>query len=254
MIDCYLLGAALAHTRSPEIHAMLGGYRYEALELSPGAFDEFVRARRFRGANVTIPYKRRALQLCDRLSTEARALGNVNTLVVEADGSLTGHNTDHYGFLRMVERSGLQAAGKKAAVLGSGGAGQTCRFALQRLGARVVTVSRAGPVDYESLYSDHADIEILVNATPAGMFPDVSGCPADVARLPRLTHALDLIYNPPRTRLLRAADARGIRAENGLFMLVAQAAKAAELFTGQPVTEALMERVYRQLRQTEESP
>lgn len=248
-IEYALLGGKLSHSYSKQIHALLGGYPYELIELTPTGFEDFVRARGFKGANVTIPYKRAALALCDRLSDEARRLGNVNTLVLGADGLLTGHNTDLFGFLEMVRRSGIQVTDKKVAVLGgSGGAGGTACTAMRQLGAReVLGVSRSGPVDYDALYALHADAQVVVNATPVGMYPECGQTPVDLSGLPMCEGVLDMIYNPHRTRLLMDAEALGLKRENGLSMLVAQAALAKELFTGQPVPPERIEEIRAQL-------
>ncbi len=240
MADYVLLGEKLGHSYSPQIHRILGGYEYALVELRPEAFEAYVRSHPFKGANVTIPYKKAAYALCDKLSAEARAIGCVNTIVVRADGALHGYNTDVAGFKEMVRRVEVDTRGASCAILGgSGGAGQMARSVLMGLGAAsVVSVSRSGPVGVDSLYRDHADIDILVNATPVGMYPHNGQSPVELDRLPRLRGVLDMVYNPHRTQLCLDAEARGIPCENGLGMLVAQGARAVELFTGKLCTRA----------------
>ena len=149
----------------------------------------------------------------------------------------------------MAGRAGVEIAGKKAVILGSGGTSLTARAACRRLGAReIVVVSRSGPVDYAALYRDHADAQVLVNTTPVGMYPNNGASPADLAKLPRLTGMLDVIYNPDRTALILDAEARDIPCSGGLYMLVAQAREAAELFTGRSIPESETARIYALLR------
>ena len=244
-----LIGAKLGHSYSPAIHARLGDYDYRLYERTEREFIDLMAARDFKGLNVTIPYKVVAYRHCDALSKVAREVGCVNTLVVRPDGTLYGHNTDIGGFMAMAKRAGVAIAGRKCAVLGSGGASMTAQAACRRFGAReIVVVSRRGPVDYEALYRDHADTEVLVNTTPVGMYPDNGGCPADLSRLPRLTGVLDVIYNPDKTALILDAEARGIPCAGGLYMLVGQAREAAELFTGRAIPDERTDEIYGALR------
>lgn len=237
-----LIGEKLGHSYSQMIHARLADYRYELKEVAPEKLDAFVEARNFRGLNVTIPYKQAVMKHCAELSPEAMEVGSVNTLIVRPDGSLFGHNTDIDGFIYMLRRGEIDPAGAKAVILGSGGTSLTARAALTRLGAReIVTVSRKGPVDYAALYAEHADAEILVNATPVGMYPKNGASPVELDRLPKVRGVADVIYNPEKTALILAAQAKGIPAVSGLSMLVAQAREAAELFAGHAIPAGRVE-------------
>lgn len=237
-----LIGEKLGHSYSQMIHARLADYRYELKEVAPERLDAFIEARNFRGLNVTIPYKQAVMKHCAELSPEAMEVGSVNTLIVRPDGSLFGHNTDIDGFIYMLRRGEIDPAGAKAVILGSGGTSLTARAALTRLGAReIVTVSRKGPVDYAALYAEHADAEILVNATPVGMYPKNGASPVELDRLPKVRGVADVIYNPEKTALILAARAKGIPAVSGLSMLVAQAREAAELFAGHAIPAGRVE-------------
>lgn len=237
-----LIGEKLGHSYSQMIHARLADYRYELKEIAPERLDAFIGARNFRGLNVTIPYKQAVMKHCAELSPEAMEVGSVNTLIVRPDGSLFGHNTDIDGFIYMLRRGEIDPAGAKAVILGSGGTSLTARAALTRLGAReIVTVSRKGPVDYAALYAEHADAEILVNATPVGMYPKNGASPVELDRLPKVRGVADVIYNPEKTALILAAQAKGIPAVSGLSMLVAQAREAAELFAGHAIPAGRVE-------------
>lgn len=237
-----LIGEKLGHSYSQMIHARLADYRYELKEVAPERLDAFIEARNFRGLNVTIPYKQAVMKHCAELSPEAMEVGSVNTLIVRPDGSLFGHNTDIDGFIYMLRRGEIDPAGAKAVILGGGGTSLTARAALTRLGAReIVTVSRKGPVDYAALYAEHADAEILVNATPVGMYPKNGASPVELDRLPKVRGVADVIYNPEKTALILAAQAKGIPAVSGLSMLVAQAREAAELFAGHAIPAGRVE-------------
>lgn len=248
-MDYGLIGAKLGHSYSPAIHARLGGYDYRLYERTEKAFVDLMASRQFKGLNVTIPYKVVAYNHCDALSDTAREVGCVNTLVVRPDGTLYGHNTDIGGFMALARRAGVRIEGRKCAILGSGGASLTARAACRRFGARaIVVVSRQGPVNYTALYRDHADTEVLINATPVGMYPGNGQSPADLSKLPNLTGVLDVIYNPDSTALILDAQARGIPCAGGLYMLVGQAREAAELFTGHPIPDDVTDAIYADLR------
>lgn len=243
---CGLLGRSLAHSYSPQIHSMLGCYPYTLFEREPEALEEFLREGDFTGINVTIPYKKAVIPYLQELTPAAKKIGAVNTIVQRPDGSLAGHNTDYYGFSSMVRRSGLEVAGKKVLVLGSGGASNTAVTVLEEIGANVIVISRSGNNNYQNI-GQHADCAILVNTTPVGMYPDTGVAPVDLGLFPNLEGVLDVIYNPARTKLVLDAEKRGIPVMNGLWMLIAQAKEAAEYFTGTPIEDSVLENIHRKL-------
>lgn len=226
-----LLGRKLGHSFSPRIHSFFGDYSYNLFEVEPEQLDAFMQGNAFDAMNVTIPYKKSVIPYCAELSPAARAIGSVNTIVRRADGTLFGDNTDAAGFSAMLERLHVDCAGKKALVLGSGGASLTVQHVLREASAQVVVISRSGEDNYENL-ARHADAAILVNTTPVGMYPNCGESPVDLDRLPRLEAVLDVIYNPARTKLLQDAQERNIPCLGGLIMLVEQARAASERFTG----------------------
>lgn len=246
MLRCGLLGEKLGHSYSPRIHSLLGDYAYSLYEKSPAELDDFLKNGAFDGLNVTIPYKKAVVPYCRELSQAARHIGSVNTIVCRADGSLYGDNTDYTGFLYLLDRSGLKASGKKCLVLGSGGASLAVVAALRDRGAETVVISRSGPDNYENL-DRHKDARIIVNATPVGMYPNVGKAALDVGRFPELEGVLDLIYNPARTKILLDAERLGLVTGNGLSMLVAQAHRAAELFTGETIDPQKIETIWARL-------
>ena len=245
-MKCGLLGRKLGHSYSPQIHSMLGSYDYALFEKEPEELEAFLRFGDFTGINVTIPYKKEVIPFLDELSPVAQRLGAVNTVIRRPDGSLYGHNTDYFGFRSLVLRTGAAVSGKKALVLGSGGASNTAVAVLQELGAQVIVISRSGKNNYDNLYL-HKDASILVNATPLGMYPATGVSAVELESFPALECVLDVIYNPAKTKLLLDAQRLGIPCANGLWMLVAQAKEAAEYFTGSPISDAVMEPIYQHL-------
>ncbi len=251
MSKCALLGRKLAHSYSPLIHQHLGDYPYTLIEQEPEAVAGFLKNSDFTGINVTIPYKKAVVPYCDALTPVAARLGAVNTIVRQADGTLLGHNSDYFGFHSMMQRLELSVAGKKALVLGSGGASVTAVAVLEDMGAKVIVISRSGDNHYDNLHL-HADAALIVNATPVGMYPMVEEAPLSLDGFPQLEAVADLIYNPARTKLLLEAESRGLKTENGLWMLVAQAWESARYFTGEAIAEDQIGHIYSALqRQTE---
>lgn len=244
---CGLLGRKLRHSYSPQIHAQLGDYDYLLYEKEPEQLRSFLETGDFTGLNVTIPYKKEVIPYLDTLSDRARQLGAVNT-IVRRGGRLIGHNTDYFGFETMLTHSGISVRGKKALVCGSGGASNTAVAVLREQGAEVIVISRSGPDNYGNL-DRHADAALIVNATPVGMYPNVAGAAIEnLSIFPKLEGVLDLIYNPARTKILLEAEKRGLKTENGLKMLVAQAKESAEWFTNAKIDNKVIEAIYRSLR------
>ncbi len=251
-----LIGERLGHSLSVPIHEAI--FRrlgidadYRLIELSREGLAEGVRGllTTLDGFNVTIPYKEAVIPLLQSLSPEARAIGAVNT--VEAGGRGVGHNTDAGGFAAMLRHHGVNPADKPAYVLGTGGAAKAARAALDAMGARVTMVSRrpgAEAIGYDELAARlRAGGGYLINATPVGMWPQVDGCPVDEAILPYAEGVADMIFNPRETRLTRAAQAAGVSACTGLYMLVAQAVAAEEIWQGRRMPDGLTDDVMKEL-------
>lgn len=246
-MKCGLLGEKLGHSYSPQIHGELADYDYRLYEKAPEELEDFLLRGDWDGLNVTIPYKKAVLPYCE-LSPRAKRIGAVNTLVRRPDGTIYGDNTDAYGFEKLIERAGVAVEGRKCLVFGSGGASVMAVAVLEELGAGSVTViSRGGADNYENL-DLHTDAQVLVNTTPLGMFPKTGAAPASLARFPNCEAVLDVVYNPARTALLLEAEARGIPCAGGLRMLVAQAKRAAELFTGREIADGEIDRIEKKLR------
>lgn len=246
-MDCGLIGRKLNHSFSPKIHSLLGDYTYRLIPLEPEEVGEFLKKGEFHGLNVTIPYKKTVMEYCAELTPAARRIGSVNTILRRPDGTLLGDNTDYNGFLYQLNATGAQVAGKKALVLGSGGASLTVRTVLAELGAReIVVISRTGENNYHNL-DRHADAQIIVNATPVGMYPKNGESLIDLSQFPHCEAVFDLIYNPAKTQLLLQAQRRGLIWANGLGMLVAQAKVASERFQGKELPDSLVAQIIRRL-------
>ena len=232
-LRCGLIGEYLGHSFSPEIHRFLADYSYGLYEIKRGEVGEFMRSTDLTAFNVTIPYKKDVIPYLDEISAVAHRIGAVNTVTRTKTGGFRGDNTDYYGFLKMVEASGISVKNKKILVLGTGGASVTVHTVLSDLGAReTVSVSRTGPCNYETVYLLHKDADVIVNTTPVGMYPNTGASPLRLTEFSNLSGVLDLIYNPGRTALLLEAEHLGLPYANGLLMLVAQAKRASELFLG----------------------
>lgn len=246
MIKCGLLGEKLPHSYSPQIHSLLGEYEYLLYEKREDELEAFIKSKEWDGLNVTIPYKKDVIKYLDSLGDTALKAGSVNTVVRRSDGTLYGDNTDVYGFIKMVEHSGISVEGKKVLVLGSGGASVAVVTALKQLNALPVIISRRGEDNYNNL-EKHYDAEVIVNTTPVGMYPNVGNSPVEPEQFPHLKGVLDVIYNPSLTELLLKAQRLGIKVENGLYMLVAQAKKSSEIFTGNTINDDVIDRIYNKL-------
>lgn len=245
-MNCGLLGQRLGHSYSPTIHAQLAAYEYTLYEREPEELEEFVSSGDWSGLNVTIPYKKSVVPYCRELSETARKLGSVNTLVRMPGGGIYGDNTDYYGFQQLVEKSGIDVCGKKALVLGSGGASVTVCAVLEELSAEVIVISRGSENNYDNL-DRNADAEIIVNTTPLGMYPKNGAAAVDLRRFPDCRAVFDLVYNPARTALILQAESLGIPCESGLYMLVAQAKRSAEQFANKSIDDTEIARIEKAL-------
>ncbi len=244
-MDYGLIGERLSHSFSPEIHRRLADYDYRLKELRPDQLPEFLIRRDFRGINVTIPYKQAVIPYLDEIDPKAQAIGAVNT-IINRKGWLTGYNTDFDGMAALLARAGLDLAGKSVLILGTGGTSMTAMAVAKALGAgsavRASRTCREGCVSYEEAQTLPA--QIVINTTPVGMFPQPEEQPMDLSRLGWLEGVADVIYNPLRTRLVLQARDNGAHGQGGLYMLVAQAAAAAQHFLGEELPQDALRQAY----------
>ncbi len=267
MKTVWLLGHPLGHTLSPIIHnaaykAMGLDLAYLAADVEPDKFSDALKGLAALGAlgcNVTIPFKEKALQMCDELSEEARMTGSVNTVSFR-NGRIFGASTDGIGFIRACREGGFSPEGRLAVIIGAGGAARACAGALLANGIeQIVIVSRtfsrsekvasdlskygkisavAGEfcsdcLKAESLRELLAPGTIVVQATPAGMWPNDDCSSVEWPDLPEDIWAFDLVYRPRETKFLREAREHGAKPLGGLEMLMFQAEASIEIWTGQ---------------------
>lgn len=251
-----VIGEHLTHSFSKEIHNELASYSYVIHEVEKERLADFIKAREYRGLNVTIPYKKDVMPLLDWIDDTARSIGAVNT-IVNRNGRLMGYNTDVFGLSALIERTHVKVAGEKVLILGTGGTSVTANAVAHAMGAAsVLRVSRSagdGVITYEDMYAHHTDAGIIINTTPVGMYPNTNASPIDIGRFPRCHGVIDAIYNPLRSNLVLDALSRGIKASGGLYMLVAQAAKAAALFLDDDSLLSGVEDVYQSIRLSKEN-
>ncbi len=236
-----LIGEHLPHSFSKEIHGRCADYDYQLMELTPGQVPEFMTAKEFKAINVTIPYKQTVIPFLSFVDESARSIGAVNT-VVNREGKLYGYNTDFYGMEALIRRIGISLTGKKIVILGTGGTSHTAQAVARAAKASAVIVAgrpkNIPSVTLNDVYEKHTDAQVIVNTTPCGMYPYADGTPdraptpVDLSKFPNLCGVVDAVYNPIRTNLVMDAKDRGVPAEGGLYMLVAQAVKACRIFQG----------------------
>lgn len=253
-----LIGDPVGHSLSPTMHnaaLTAAGLDFVYVPLPVKAKDlpaavAGLKAIGCAGFNVTIPHKQRIVELLNWLEPPARAVGAVNTVRIEADGTLTGTNTDVVGFLAPLAE-GRDWTGRTATVLGNGGAALAVVVACRALGFARIEVAGRDPVKLSAFLTRLSDLtgvhprewstldnaleqtDLLVNTTPLGMYPQTDTSPLDslVGMKPDAV-VYDLIYRPRPTRLLGLATALGLQAVDGLPMLVAQAEAALTFWTG----------------------
>lgn len=263
MIKLGVIGYPLKHTLSPVMHNValkqlgIEGI-YLPLEIKPSKLEDAAKgliALGFSGYNVTIPFKIQIMQYLDNISEEAKNLGAVNTVIIDKDGSTLGDNTDIYGFianLKAEDQKKLQ--GKRAAIIGAGGASRAVGAGLIKLGIQSIDlydISKDATQDTikilsnfskenvslsgnESSCIDLNNIDILVNASPIGMYPKNNACPLEKATLEKLNGnsiVYDLIYKPLETNLIKLARELNFTTYTGEEMLVQQGAESFKKWT-----------------------
>lgn len=240
-MNIYLIAKKLSHSFSKPIHNELADYSYEYKELTENEVGEFLRKKEFAGLNVTIPYKQTVMEYMDEISPEAQRIGAVNT-VLNKNGKLIGYNTDYYGFLHQIKDSGADIIGKDAVILGTGGAAKTVVCVLNDMCAKSVRTVTSAEIKAGNM-ENYYNAQIIVNATPVGMYPETGNSPIDINDFEKCEAVLDLIYNPSKTKLILDAEKKGLKMANGLGMLVAQAKKASEIFTGREIPNSEIVRI-----------
>lgn len=245
----YLIGEKLSHSYSKDIHSLFG-LNYELKELSADEVGDFLQKKEFDGLNVTMPYKKTVISYLDEVDEIAKSIGAVNTIVNE-NGKLKGYNTDYFGLKYALSSAGIEIKDKRVAVLGSGGASVTAQKLAEDLGAAEISVvSRNGEINYENVY-EKIDPQVIINATPVGMFPNENGQPISLERFKNLAGVFDCVYNPYRTRLVLNAEKLGVNAAGGMKMLAAQGVYSEFLWGETDFKEENIELAYKNLFEKE---
>ena len=250
------IGEHLKHSFSKEIHNAFADYDYEICEIPRCDLGAFFDVSDFSAINVTIPYKEEVIPYLYYIDDFAKSIGAVNT-IVNRDGKLYGYNTDFYGMTSLIHHAGVSLKGKKVAILGTGGTSKTAYAVAKAEGASsIIKVSRSGKdsaVTYEELYRSHLDTEIFINTTPVGMFPNIFGKAVDISAFKSLSGVFDAIYNPLRSEMISDAKSLGIPCEGGLYMLVAQAVRASEIFLDKEYPHGTLDRVFEKIYREKEN-
>ena len=262
-----VLGEKLPHTYSPIINKRIMELinvegAYKKFELPRGNMQKFidgVKTLDIRGFNVTIPYKEEVMSFLDYISDEAKNIGAVNT-VVNKDGKLCGYNTDYFGFHSTLKIANIDVKGKRAVILGSGGASKAIREVLLDDGAKEVYIVSRYP-QYSSdnskdkrvkliNYDELAKVNgyLLVNSTPVGMYPKVCVSAVGDEIIEKFQAVVDIVYNPTETEILRRARSLGKISIGGLYMLVGQAVKAEEIFHQIEIDKEIINIIYNELK------
>ncbi|HQC55102.1 MAG TPA: shikimate kinase [Clostridia bacterium] len=232
-----LIGKTLKHSLSPNIYKEFGLKDYSLVELEDEkALEQFVIDNSCDGFNVTIPYKQEIMKYLKGISEEASSIGAVNTVVKKPDG-LYGYNTDILGMEYAINKAGIILKDKVVAILGTGGTSKTAKYLAEKHKAKeIIIVSRKGPIDYNNVYN-HKGINVIINTTPVGMYPNGDGIPIDITRFENLSGVYDAIYNPLTTNIVREAKKRNIPSDNGLSMLVEQGREALAIYGIHPTND-----------------
>lgn len=265
-----LIGEKLSHSQSPTIHSKIferigTNGSYDLIEMNRNDIPSELRRLKkegYIGLNVTIPYKVDVMPFLDDIAHEAQVIGAINTIYMTAEGNF-GYNTDYYGFGRSLDHADIVVENKDCVVLGTGGAARAIVKSLYDKGAKTITIVSRHPdekaefgkfaeklkgtiITYEELEKrGHGDV--LVNCTPVGMYPNMNESPISEAITAQYTAVVDLIYNPKDTLILQYAKKHGIKTLNGMYMLVAQAVDAEEIWQEQKIKASVIEGIAKEM-------
>lgn len=248
-----LIGEHLSHSYSVDIHNKISNYNYSLVELCPNELEEFILKKDFKGINVTIPYKESVVKYLDYMDDSVKAIGACNT-IVNVEGKLYGYNTDSYGLFKLIKKYHVHPKNMTVLILGSGGTSKTAYSVFTSLEVKQIYVASRTPdentISYQEAYKLAKNIDIIVNTTPVGMYPNIDLAPIDISKFKNVQYVFDVVYNPINTELVLEARERNIFAVNGLYMLVAQAVRSYELFFGKTYnkdTTNTIERIYNEV-------
>lgn len=264
--DVYgLIGKELSYSLSPLIHSVIMKHAdikgcYNIFEIRPEdikAAADGLRAISAKGVNVTIPYKTDIMQHIDDVSESAQAIGAVNTLHIK-DRKITGYNTDYDGFRMNLDMANIRIEGKSFTLLGSGGAAKAVLKVLTDNKASSISIVARDISKIEERFRAHkkytyyqtdeiTDLHCLINCTPVGTWPDTDRCPVEESFIKRFENAVDLIYNPAKTKLLKICEENGMNHMNGLYMLIGQAIRAQEIWNDITIDQSVRTQIFSEI-------
>lgn len=241
-----LIGKTLKHSFSKYLHSLIGDYDYKLKEIEPLEVEGFIKSKDFKGINVTIPYKEVVIPFLDFVDDIALEIGAVNT-IVNKNGKLYGYNTDFFALKELIKTAKIEIKDKKVLILGTGGTSKTAFYVAKDLGAgEIIFVSRnesENAVSYETALKTHKNCDVIINTTPVGMYPNMDAKPITLDGFENLSGVVDVIYNPLNTNLVLDARQKGIKAVNGLYMLIFQGILSAEWFFDKKITDSEIEKI-----------
>ncbi len=259
-----LIGKTLSYSFSPTINnkilkALQIDGDYHLYETNPDGLASLIlelKHLKVKGTNVTMPYKVEVMKYLDSVSSKATSIGSVNTIVFDKD-NIHGDNTDYDGFKMTMDHADIPIKNKTAVVLGTGGAAKSTIHCLMDFGAKDIIVVSRNPsnvkkitenlkvITYEAL--THTPKDIIINCTPCGMDPNIDHSPLTVKQIDGAEAVMDLIYNPLETLLLKRAKSLGIKAVDGMFMLVGQAVKSQEIWNKTTIPMDMVGKIYQEI-------
>lgn len=243
-----LLGENISHSFSPLIHKNFGDYKYKLFDMQKEEIENFIKKEDIGGFNITMPYKKEIMQYCKTISDKAKKIGCVNTVVYDEFRNLHGYNTDYDGFLYLLEKNNIDVYNKNIAILGNGSTSKTVYNVLKDLQAKsIIKISRSGDIGFKDI-EKFINIDILINTTPVGMYPNCPDSLIDLENFPNVSTVIDIIYNPIMTKLLIDAYKRGLNYVNGLDMLIAQGKVASELFQKKSISNELLNKTVKGIK------
>lgn len=243
-----LLGENISHSFSPLIHKNFGDYKYKLFDMQKEEIENFIKKEDIGGFNITMPYKKEIMQYCKTISDKAKKIGCVNTVVYDEFRNLHGYNTDYDGFLYLLEKNNIDVYNKNIAISGNGSTSKTVYNVLKDLQAKsIIKISRSGDIGFKDI-EKFINIDILINTTPVGMYPNCPDSLIDLENFPNVSTVIDIIYNPIMTKLLIDAYKRGLNYVNGLDMLISQGKVASELFQKKSISNELLNKTVKGIK------
>ena len=244
-----LLGKKLGHSFSKKIHEKMTNMEYNLIETDD--LNQIFSQNIYKGLNVTIPYKTKVIPYLDELSTIAKETNAVNTIIFKS-GKKIGYNTDYYGLEKALSYHNISVASRRVLIMGNGSTSRTIKLYCEKNLAQNIVVLARNPEENEYHFNDvdnFKNYEIIFNATPVGMFPHVNDeLIFSLDLFDNLISVVDVVYNPLRSNLLIEAESLGIKAVNGLFMLISQAVKSIELFHNIHITDPEIIELYKSIK------